>query len=54
MAKKGSIASGAGMLYRFAHEVAVGDYIVFPSKIDCQINIGIVEGGYEYHPKRTE
>ena len=53
-AKKGSIASGAGMLYRFAHEVAVGDYIVFPSKIDRQINIGIVEGGYEYHPEATE
>ena len=24
-AKKGSVANGAGMLYRFAHEVQVGD-----------------------------
>ena len=47
-AKKGSVANGAGMLYRFAHEVQVGDYVVFPSKIDRQINIGIVESVYEY------
>lgn len=33
-AKKGSIANGAGMLYRFAHEVEIGDYVVFPSKVD--------------------
>ena len=46
-AKKGSIANGAGMLYRFAHEVEIGDYVVFPSKIDRQINIGVIEGGYE-------
>ena len=42
--KKGSIANGAGMLYRFAHEVEIGDYVVFPSKIDRQINIGVIEG----------
>lgn len=35
-AKKGSIANGAGMLYRFAHEVEIGDYVVFPSKIDLR------------------
>lgn len=53
-AKKGSIANGAGMLYRFTHEVGIGDYVVFPSKIDRQINIGVVEGGYEYHPEAAE
>ncbi|QHQ62845.1 restriction endonuclease [Anaerocolumna sedimenticola] len=47
-AKKGSIATGAGMLYRFIHEVEIGDYIVYPSKIDRQINIGRVEGEYTY------
>ena len=26
--KKGSVASGAGMLYRFTHEVQIGDYVV--------------------------
>ena len=30
-AKKGSVANGAGMLYRFAHEVQVGDYGLFVS-----------------------
>ena len=53
-AKKGSIANGAGMLYRFANEVQVGDYVVFPSKIDRKINIGIVESGYTYNPSAAE
>lgn len=45
-AKKGSVATGAGMLYRFSCEMQKGDYIVFPSKIDRKINIGIVESDY--------
>ena len=53
-AKKGSIANGAGMLYRFVCEVQLGDYVVFPSKIDRRINIGIVEGNYEYNPDAVE
>lgn len=53
-AKKGSIANGAGMLYRFVNEVQVGDYVVFPSKIDRKINIGIVEGDYTYNPSAAE
>ena len=31
--KKGSIATCAGMLYRFLYEVQIGDYVVFPSKM---------------------
>lgn len=46
--KKGSIATGAGMLYRFCHEVQVGDYVVFLSKINREVNIGVVEGDYVY------
>lgn len=53
-AKKGSVANGAGMLYRFAHEVQVGDYVVFPSKIDRQINIGTIESDYEYKADAVE
>lgn len=52
--KKGSIATGADMLYRFIHEVQIGDYIVYPSKIDRQINIGMVEGEYTYVDNATE
>ena len=47
-AKKGSIATSAGMLYRFVHEVQEGNYVVFPSKIDRKINIGVVESAYFY------
>lgn len=44
--KKQAMANCAGMLYRFVHEMQVGDYIVFPSKIDRQINLGIVSSDY--------
>ena len=44
--KKGSIATSAGMLFRFIYEVSIGDYIVFPSKIDRQINLGIIDSEY--------
>lgn len=50
----GKIANSVGMLYRFTHEVKIGDYVVFPSKIDRQINIGVIESGYEYHPEALE
>lgn len=53
-AKKGQIANGAGMLYRFIHEVQIGDYVVFPSKTDRKINIGIVEGDYFYEDNDGE
>ncbi|SRR6266702_5740631 len=42
--------NSAGQLYRFAHELAVGDLVVYPSKRDRQIHIGEVTGGYEYRP----
>ena len=47
-AKKAQIANGAGMLYRFLHEVQIGDYVVFPSKTDRMINIGTIEGHYYF------
>ena len=46
--KKGAVANAVGMLYRFACEVQVGDYMVFPSKADRMINLGVVEGEYYY------
>lgn len=45
---RGNISISAGMLYRFCHEVQVGDYVVHPSKADRMINIGIIEGNYRY------
>lgn len=48
--KKMKIANSAGMLYRFAHEVQIGDYIIFPSKTNREVNIGVVESDYIYCP----
>lgn len=53
-AKRGSIATGAGMLYRFCYETQVGDYVVFPSKSNREVNIGTVEGDYVYDPSQKE
>lgn len=47
-AKKGSIPTCAGMLYRFLYEIEPGDYVVFPAKTDRQIYIGMIEGEYYY------
>ena len=51
-AKKGAVANSAGMLYRFVWEMKEGDYIVFPSKMDRKINLGVVTGPY-YHVAST-
>jgi len=53
-ASKGSIANGAGMLYRFVCEVKIGDYVIFPSKFNRQINIGQIIGDYKYDPNETD
>lgn len=53
-AKKGNIATGAGMLYRFRYEMQVGDYVVFPSKSNREVNIGVVDGEYLYDSTQIE
>jgi restriction system protein len=53
-AKKGSVATGAGMLYRFCYEIQIGDYVVFPSKSNREVNIGVVDSDYIYDPSQTE
>ena len=52
--KMQAIANSAGMLYRFVHEAKVGDYVVFPSKVNREINIGVIEGDYLYSPQEAE
>jgi restriction system protein len=42
--KAGAIPVNAGTLYKFAHEIAAGDIIVYPSKLDRMVNIGRVTG----------
>lgn len=53
-AKKGAIPTSSGMLYRFVYEMQIGDFVVFPSKSDRKINIGIVESDYIYEPTASE
>lgn len=48
--KPGAIPNNAGQLFRFVHEIQLGDFVVYPSKRDRQIHIGCVEGSYTYDP----
>lgn len=56
--KPGAVPVWAGVLYRFAFEMQVGDLVVAPYKPDSTINFGVVDGPYEYdaearrHPHR--
>ncbi len=49
--KPGAIPVDAGQLFRFVHEMKVGDLVIYPSKRDRQVHIGQVEGAYVYSPK---
>lgn len=44
------ISVSFGQIYRFVHELNVGDVVVYPSKIDRQIHIGEVTGKYQFRP----
>jgi restriction system protein len=48
--KPGSIPLNAGQLFRFVHEMKVGDVVVYPSKRARRIWIGEVTGEYKYDP----
>ena len=48
--KAGGIPVEAGVIIRFLHVMKEGDYIVYPSKHDRQVNIGKVAGPVTYHP----
>lgn len=47
-AKKGSIPVTAGVLYRFACEMQIGDLIIYPYKPDRSLHFGKVTGDYFY------
>lgn len=52
--KPGAIPNNAGQLYRFVHEIQIGDLVAYPSKKDRQIHIGRFEGGYRFDPSLEE
>lgn len=45
-AKAGAIPVQAGQLYRFVHEVQVGDLVAYPAKVERLIYIGRIVGDY--------
>ncbi len=47
-AKPGAIPVHAGQLFRFINEVKIGDFVVYPSKIDRHIYIGRVKSDHRY------
>ena len=49
--KPGAIPNNAGQLFRFAHEMKIGDIVVYPSKHDRQVHVGRIEGDYVYDPQ---
>jgi restriction system protein len=46
----GAVPNVAGQPFRFIHEMKVGDVVIYPSRNDRQIHIGIVQGEYKYDP----
>jgi restriction system protein len=44
------ISASFGQIFRFVHELKIGDIVVYPSKIDRQIHIGEVTGKYQFRP----
>lgn len=48
--KPGAVPVKAGQLFRYVHELKVGDYVVYPSQRDKLIHIARVEGEYTYNP----
>ena len=47
----GTVRTSAGVPFRFLVEMKPGDIVIFPSKPDRMVNIGVVEGDYTYLPQ---
>src|SRR5690349_4987195 len=42
--KPGAVPVIAGTLFKFSHEMKKGDYVIYPSKVDRMVNLGVIEG----------
>lgn len=45
-----AVPINAGQLYRFVHEVQIGDLVAYPAKSDRLVHIGRIDGPYAYRP----
>lgn len=43
-----SIRAQTGPIFRFTHEMKIDDFVIYPSKIDRMIYVGIIKGEYEF------
>jgi restriction system protein len=50
--KAGAIPVDAGQLFRFFHEVHIGDFVAYPSRYDRHIHLGRIEGEYRFVSER--
>jgi restriction system protein len=43
----------AGQLYRFVHELRIGDYVIYPRRADRSLHWGEITGPYVFHTDTT-
>lgn len=51
--KLGAIPVSAGQLFRFLHEMVLGDWVIYSSKTDKRIHVGKVISDYQYRPETS-
>lgn len=52
--KPGAIPTDAGQLYRFVHEMTVDDVVIYFSKRDRLVHLGVIQGPYRHAPELEE
>lgn len=50
----GAIPVDAGTLFKFVHEMKKGDLLVYPSKPDRMVNLGTIQGDYQFDTKDSD
>jgi len=53
-AKPGTLRNWVGQVWLFVHEMAVGDWVVLPSKMKAAIHIGEIRGPYAFDAKAED
>ncbi len=51
--RQGAVPTQAGQLYRFVHEMRIGDYVIYPRKSDRTLRWGEVTGPYLFDRDRS-
>lgn len=43
-----ALAKNAAQLFHFLHDIRIGNLVVYPSRIDGAVHIGVIQGPYYY------